>query len=213
MRFQLQRLGFQYISDLHLERHRRVPIIPALAEYLILAGDIGHPQTELYHEFLLQCSRQHSKVFMVFGNHEWDRGSPYPYTRLFPKNVHVLENQTYTFPGAELTIVGCTLWTPQVRLAENCASVRFLERTLRALRHASVCVTHHLPSYQLITPQFARYPRKDRFANNLDMLFRAPYAPRVWISGHSHCVLERQIGNTHCRINAQPWKTLQVEAR
>jgi hypothetical protein len=207
MRFQLQRLGFQYLSDVHLERATNLPTLCPAAEHLLLAGDIGHPHTDLYRAFLNMCSRQFRSVILIMGNHEWDRGNPYPALEHLPKNIHVLENQIFEFPSAQLTILGCTLWTPSVRAVAHRESVHFLSRELqRAIGrgHETICVTHHLPSYQLILPRYRHYPRLDRFATTLDPFMHAPWAPRVWVCGHSHCILEKTIGNTKCRIHAQP---------
>lgn len=207
MRFQLQRLGFQYLSDVHLERVHTFPAIVPMAEHLILAGDIGYPQTDLYRAFLNACSRQFRSIILVAGNHEWDRGNPCTALQNVPRNVHVLENQVLEFPSARVTILGCTLWTPHVRLITHRHSVQFLTHELQRAAtngHQTICVTHHLPSYQLILPRFQRYPRLERFATTLDPLMHVPWAPRVWICGHSHCILEKTIGHTECRIHAQP---------
>lgn len=199
------RLIFQYFSDLHLERCTRLPRIVQTADHLILAGDIGHPQTDIYQEFIRQCSARYARVFMVYGNHEWDRGDPTPFRKQLPANVHLLENETYAFDDHPVTIAGCTLWTPYTRRETNLQSVRFLERELvhRDPERKVICVTHHLPSFHLIAAQYRRLPPRvqRRFANSLDTLMLFSWAPAFWVCGHSHSIVEKRIGQTHCRIN------------
>jgi predicted phosphohydrolase len=66
-----------------------------------------------------------------------------------------------------------------------------------------IVLSHHLPSYELIIPQYKteKYAKfSDRFASNLDYLIKKPI--KYWICGHSHCILEKKINNVDCRINA-----------
>ena len=200
------RIVLQYFSDLHLERCARLPRIVQTGDYLILAGDIGHPQTDIYHEFLAQCSARYARVFLVYGNHEWDRGDPTPFRKQLPENVHLLENDTFTLVENRLSILGCTLWTPFTRKETNFQSTRFLERELhkrQSPEHQVICVTHHLPSFQLIAAQYQRFPLRTqrRFANQLDTLMFPLWAPAYWVCGHSHSIVAKKIGRTQCRIN------------
>lgn len=114
------KLLFQYMSDLHLEKNN-IPKLEIKAPYLILAGDIGIPETDNYQTFIEYCSKSFEKVFMVSGNHEY-----YQINKMFPKtidevnveindiskrykNVHFL-NQSFVNINSELKIIGCTLW-------------------------------------------------------------------------------------------------------
>ncbi len=61
----------RYMSDLHLELFPgfRVPF-GSPAETLVLAGDIGDPETEEYAAFVADCVSKFERVFVVVGNHE-----------------------------------------------------------------------------------------------------------------------------------------------
>jgi Calcineurin-like phosphoesterase len=61
---------FQYLSDLHLERNP-IPKIPQTAEYLCLAGDIGHPEEHHFQSFISTIKSYYTKVFFTPGNHEY----------------------------------------------------------------------------------------------------------------------------------------------
>ena len=68
-------MRIQYISDIHLETRKQTApfksILEPVAEYLVLAGDIGNPITPIYEEFLKYCSDNFVTVFYVLGNHEY----------------------------------------------------------------------------------------------------------------------------------------------
>jgi hypothetical protein len=116
---------FQYISDLHLEMGSPIKI-PAVAPYLLLAGDIGYPETKEFSTFLQECSRQFETVFYTPGNHEYYQkfkkrsGAP-PLSMdvldtIMKKmcgefhNVVYLNNATYDI-DASVRIIGSTLWS------------------------------------------------------------------------------------------------------
>ena len=64
---------FQIESDIHIESNERrvIDIIKPVAEYLILAGDIGQPVDENYHAFFEYVTSNWKKVIYVPGNHEY----------------------------------------------------------------------------------------------------------------------------------------------
>ena len=113
-------MKFQYISDLHLEFHdTNIITLQPVADYLLLAGDIGNPTHNNYIEFLDDVSKKYKDVFIIAGNHEYyhqqlameqteqiirDICSKY-------SNVHFLQNEFYDFPATNVSIFGSTLWT------------------------------------------------------------------------------------------------------
>ena len=62
----------QYSSDLHLEKGFKRIIYPS-KPYLVLAGDIGYPDDITYKNFLFEMSFLFDKVFVISGNHEFDK--------------------------------------------------------------------------------------------------------------------------------------------
>lgn len=72
---------FQIASDIHTEFYNidaiDFPYITPKAEYLLLAGDIGCPNThkETYIKFLDETSRNFKKIFLIAGNHEMYNGN------------------------------------------------------------------------------------------------------------------------------------------
>ena len=121
------------MSDLHLEVGQQYTDfdIPAVAPYLILAGDVGRLKDyQPYLEFLRQQCRQFTKVFLVLGNHEFFGTSHTEGLRLArclekepgcegKLNV-LIKNRVDMDPSLGITILGCTL---QSRIAEDVKAV------------------------------------------------------------------------------------------
>ncbi|TGO19485.1 hypothetical protein BTUL_0004g01240 [Botrytis tulipae] len=131
-----QNFSFHYVSDLHLEQTSYTNFdFDPLAQYLILAGDIGNTggaqsETE-YRKFLARmCAKPKLKrVFLVAGNRDfWPSNSctvegTIKMLRGFAKHPDTLgklvflENDRYTIQGrgGKVVILGCTLWTEKQR--------------------------------------------------------------------------------------------------
>jgi UDP-2,3-diacylglucosamine pyrophosphatase LpxH len=129
---------FQYISDIHLEFLKKIPKIKVLANNLCLLGDIGFPNTKIYTQFILECSKNYKNVFLLYGNHEYYSGlvkKPIhkncftinqlnELTKSLPSNIHFLNNTTLFIDNDDivftnkcvgerklLKIIGSTLWS------------------------------------------------------------------------------------------------------
>ena len=64
-----------------------------------------------------------------------------------------------------------------------------------------VVVTHHLPSYTMILPQYEGHPANCGFAAKADVLLNHP-SVAAWICGHSHG--QNRVGK--CYLNARGYK-------
>lgn len=196
---------YQYFSDLHLERRLDIPKITQVADYLILAGDIGQPNTEIYNEFFSYIGKKYSKVYVVDGNHEWfktdlDKNNNTRFTEY--NNIYLLENKYILCNETNTLIAGCTLWTPTTNKKKNEYSIDFITKICSSNEHyKKIIITHHLPSYKLIHKKYTNWSNKDRYANNLDSLLTNINSPDIWICGHSHSVMDVKIGKTRCFIN------------
>ena len=125
--------SFQIMSDLHLEVGQQYADfdIPAVAPYLILAGDVGRLKDhQPYLEFLRQQCRQFTKVFLVLGNHDFFGTSHTEGVRLARSlekepgcegklNV-LIRDRVDLDPSLGITILGCTL---QSKIPEDAKSV------------------------------------------------------------------------------------------
>ena len=200
-------IGFQYFSDLHLERYvNTFPKIKQIADNLILAGDIGHPETEIYNEFFSYYSKKYENIYLVHGNHEVSFLDKQKINekKFTEKNIHLLNNNFFIHKN-KILIAGSILWTPKVNTIENTKSIHFLHDMVENSQYQKkIFITHYLPSYELIVKKYHQLPYKkyqDRYANHLDYLMRKKQSPQVWICGHSHSVVKKKIHNTMCYIN------------
>ena len=63
-----------------------------------------------------------------------------------------------------------------------------------------VVVTHYLPSFRLLSPEFSGNPLNGAFATDLDG-FIASGPVEYWLYGHSHRNIDCRIGRTRCFSN------------
>jgi len=66
-------MRIQFFSDVHLEFKKCIPIVKSTAPILCLLGDIGHPFSDIYVDFLgsLNSNPYFHKIFLITGNHEY----------------------------------------------------------------------------------------------------------------------------------------------
>lgn len=224
---------FQLLSDIHLETGRYITIKPK-APYLLLAGDIGYPETQIFRDFIRQCSKKFEKVFYTAGNHEYYQCKKKRCKTIKEidmiisqvcgqyDNVYYLQNSHYDFD--DLRIIGSTLWT-EVTNNDNPTNdyaniyksdgelitvddtndmhrenKEYLEGCINSGTKPLLIMTHHLPSYKMILPEYEKHPYTSYYASNLDGLFKKPVV--TWVCGHSHGYNKQIINGIHCIINA-----------
>lgn len=84
---------------------------------------------------------------------------------------------------------------------EHFRCFHFLHNAIRrsAVAHI-VVVTHHLPSFELLAPEFLGSPLNGAFVTDLHGFIKASPV-EYWIYGHSHRNIDRMIGRTQCLSN------------
>jgi predicted phosphodiesterase len=207
-------MKIQYFSDIHLNYYSHVDLtqINIDCDVLVIAGDIGNPTQLIYKQFLQYVHSKCPKVFIITGNHEYyNHGMTIEQTNEHIKfltsdcpNITFLNNSFEDYNGVRF--VGSVLWCtptnndyishPQ-RQIKNTSFVefnqnhqtckQFLQNTFElsiSQQMPIVVITHYLPSYKLISPQFKSNPITMWFASNSDELIN-PYI-KYWIYGHTH---------------------------
>jgi len=111
--------SFQLISDIHLEFYKlsNIPFIIPTADYLILAGDIGKPKSDIYYTFMQDCSEKFKHTFVICGNHEYYSNhhtiqqidDHFIHLNNEWSNVHFLQRMSFELD--DIIILGCTLWS------------------------------------------------------------------------------------------------------
>lgn len=112
-------MKFQVLSDLHLHPRKRFDLRKASddVDALILAGDIGAPESDSYQWLVQDAAQLFKYVFVVAGNHEhyghvWQRTMEIitctcrKYT-----NVYHLNCCGVDIPNTNIRVVGATLWS------------------------------------------------------------------------------------------------------
>lgn len=72
--------------------------------------------------------------------------------------------------------------------------------TLEIRAEHIIVATHHVPSYQLVSPRFIGSPINGAFTAEMGN-FMAYSNVDYWIYGHSHVNIDKMIGNTRCVSN------------
>ena len=108
---------FQLLSDAHLEFCKQHLKPKVLAPNLILAGDIGKLESNVWKQFITYCSANWKQVFYIFGNHEFYHDNKsicllkLEYLEFFDQypNIHLLDNSSYLLD--DIDIYGFVGWT------------------------------------------------------------------------------------------------------
>lgn len=120
-------MQFQYVSDIHLEFLQTIPKIEAVADILLLAGDIGDPKKPLYKEFLLDVGNKFKFVILISGNHEYygkTLGQGDDQIRQIVTEINsnstgeiiYLQKEVFHIPDSDISVFGGTFWT---HIADN----------------------------------------------------------------------------------------------
>ena len=221
-------LKIQYASDLHLEFIENTcylesnPIQP-VANILVLSGDIGYlgEDSFLKHPFWDWVSENFKQVIVIPGNHEFYKG--YDLELLHDNwcldirpNVKCYYNAVVHLSD-DIDLIVSTLWG-HIEPKDAFATERMVNDFYRIkdggvvinserfnqehekCRAFIVVATHHVPSYELVSPDFIGSPINGAFTAELGN-FIAYSRIDYWIYGHSHRNIDKVIGNTHCVSN------------
>lgn len=142
------------------------------------------------------------------------------------KNFSFLENDSVIVDGVQF--IGCTLWSncenilhmghalgdysvisggdgkpikPQDTLSLHRESVGYLYHELnKSPGHKRVVVTHHMPSYAAVTPQFRGSRLNPFFTSDLNALIEMG-RPDLWLFGHTHSSVDMTLYDTRLVCN------------
>ena len=200
-------------------------------EVLILAGDIGNPFHPYYETFMSHINQQFQKTFVIPGNHEYYTHG-YTLSETNTKlqsilqtlpNISFLNNSCEVFE--DVHFIGTTLWSdvknPAIQIndtkyiqgmnvqtyqTEHIACRTFLEQALQiSPTKPNVIITHHMPSYDLIGPQYrspSMEPYNQWFATDLNQLIESnKYRIKCWFYGHTHTPSEQILGGVPMLCN------------
>lgn len=214
------------VSDLHCEFHRDggealASSLPD-ADVIVLAGDITLVNPKQIGS-LDHFTDRYPHVVFVAGNHEYYGSSVQEvhdrladYAAQHP-TFHWLNKSAVTINGQRF--IGGTLWFPHnvqvdihkrwltdFRVIEGFSPWVFdeCEATKRYLkenvRKEDIVVTHHLPSPRCIHPRYEGSPYNVFFLCDVEDIIDSN-RPRLWIHGHTHDSLDREVRETRVICN------------
>lgn len=189
-------------------------------DYLILSGDIVTLDSISFLNTFIE--NNYKNIFYILGNHElyknkipenkikYDDAIKHyrNYVKNLNSNIVFLENDIYT-TKENIKIAGCTLWSDiddysYSKLSdkffisqEECVnahknSENFLKKAID--ENVDIIMTHHLPSYKLVSEKYKDSQINSGFYSNLDHVFNGYNG--YWICGHTHEPFEKVIKDT-----------------
>lgn len=170
-----------------------------------------------------RCADTFREIVYVPGNHEY-YGSSIDSVKgiltkaaAWNKNFHYLDNDSCIVDGQRF--LGGTMWFPKefdtsrrrgmndFQMIKDWQSIygenaSFMSRVMPQVETGDVVVTHHLPSYRSVAPQFAGNWLNCYFVNDVSAEI-ADAGPKMWIHGHTHTTFDYLIGQTRIVCNPQ----------
>ena len=222
-------MRIQILSDTHHEFYRNLdyPYIRAMdlhdIDVVVLAGDIcSRPSLGVVLE---EYARRGCEIVYVAGNHEYYLGTKpevwetiddivrdYPNFHWLNNDSVVINGQrfiggTLWYPGTTEAILGRNNWSDFIRIFGKPGQWIF-EEAKRAKQYLvdnveenDIVVTHMLPSWQSVDPQYKHADTNCFFINDCERLIQE-VQPKLWVHGHTHCSMDYKIMDT--RIIANP---------
>lgn len=206
----------QFASDLHLNAWANMPFEKMLepkAKTLVLAGDIGHPDSIRLHSFLKWCSLRWETIFWIPGHHEmtdvWHlRSQTYEVCLAHMRvviaeysNIHILHRDAFVTDDG-FVFLGCPLWARLTAMSDEMSydpitrditkkyeeDLKWLRDQIRQATLPVVVATHYPPTYTLLRREFINEPTSVPFALETESLMRPPIV--AWICGYLHDSVE-----------------------
>ena len=196
----------------------------SVADILILAGDIcSLTKKNNLDLFFDKIQDDYEHIIYVPGNHEYYGKTidllhtHQNYSVKLRPNITLVNNQTIIID--QVAFVCSTMWSGVTLVASNFINdyraiekfsykeenrmfsnaCDFLQQEFikqKENKNKVVAVTHHLPTYKVISKQFQNNPVNSAFACENENLFIMDSNIKYWIHGHSHDKVTKKIGHT-----------------
>lgn len=219
-------MKLQLLSDVHFEFWKDSQTLPyRLLKHVqennisavVIAGDLVD-SWGLMNSIITMCKvLSPTPILYVAGNHEYYGGSPKDVTENLNflqagySNFHWLDCSSVVLNNIKFS--GATLWFPKDPLNVayhhswtdfyNIAKSRpwIYEQNERACdfflnTQADVCISHHLPTYEVVAPNWKGEDSNRFFVT--EILHKMQTPPKWWFFGHTHELTDQIAGDTRC---------------
>lgn len=136
-------------------------------------------------------------------------------------NIHYLNNKSIEINGVK--IIGSTLWSyinienkyihigDYNMISYNLANdmrrnnkmffenMKYLEENIKTCKIPVIVMTHHLPSFDLISDKYKDNKYNFAYASNIKHIMEDPI--KIWLSGHTHKYIDKRINGIRCCVN------------
>lgn len=216
------------LSDLHFQFHADCgkSFLESLSlpdyDVAVIAGDVANSKKLVTTLENIHVVLGNKPIVYVPGNHEYYHSSLNKVQDRIAAdtkrmcNLHWLANGSVTIDGQRF--IGGTMWTPKSddRIAKSLMNdfvciqrfeqvyadhEDFMHNVLPFIEPDDVVVTHHLPSYRSVPPQFAGSTINKFFVNDVESTILEKQ-PKLWVHGHTHSLFDYMIRKT--RVVANP---------
>ncbi len=220
---------FQLYSDLHLELTNDFTRFPRIHDTIILAGDIGHINSQNFRDFIRFCAEQWKYVVYVPGNREFYsddtsfRELKRKYKTFCSKfhNVYFLYRRHVRIRG--VLFYGATMWTPSDRCQKKIHNFDQKDECWKDLQslqtflmkhnmHRQKIIITHFPiiSNNVCHPKYNSQPQefKRYFSSNWWNVFPEEIVQGIMciLYGHTHKSGRQVQRNTWCIANQQGYQ-------
>lgn len=222
-------MKIQLLSDTHFEFHPDWgkqfidALDPSDVDVLVLAGDIFNlPQQEAAVKWFCE---KYSEIILVGSNHHyWNSDKEIVHNQLraleaLHSNFHFLDNQILELNGQRF--LGGTMWFRPVPehlewnwvdfhkikdlknwvYQSNAVFIKLLEDNLQK---EDVVITHHLPSWKCVDPQYQNSNTNCFFVCDVENLI-VERNPALMLHGHTHCSVNTKLDYCDTQIICNPY--------
>lgn len=131
----------------------------------------------------------------------------------FAKNANSMKLATYTMNDYKYITHKNDYLTPHSVFNFHIEAKKWLEKQLSdkdKINMKTIVISHHLPSYRCVSPEYYNNPKNCFYASNLDNLIKK-YKIDYWIHGHTHVPVNITHLNTRIICNPRGYCYNKIE--
>ncbi|WP_227430128.1 metallophosphoesterase [Psychrobacter sp. I-STPA6b] len=103
---------------------------------------------------------------------------------------------------------GSELFSPEISMQIHAQHRQWLYHALQQAydeRQKCVVVTHHSVSPLSVSKKYAHLSSNAAFVSDFSVWMYEPWAPKLWVHGHTHEAFDYQLGNTRVVVNPRAY--------